>query len=230
MNSPNAFEVRSMNLHYGSFHALKNINLDIPKNQITALIGPSGCGKSTFLRSLNRMNDLVEGCRITGDIRMDGEDIYGKVDVNHLRKRVGMVFQKPNPFPMSIYDNVAYGPRTHGIKNKAQLDALNDAKLTETERLQKQLDALTADYQAAQIDAARNRVAAEEQIPAGLVGYLTGSDEAAIRDSAKVLKSAIAEAAKPGTPAPDPSQGASGAGAGGSTTSQFEQFFNSKLG
>lgn len=113
---------------------------------------------------------------------------------------------------------------------KAQLDALNDAKLTETERLQKQLDALTADYKAAQVDAARNRVAAEEQIPAGLVGYLTGDDESAIRESAKVLKSAIAEAAKPGTPAPDPSQGASGAGAGGSTTSQFEQFFNSKLG
>jgi len=118
-----------MNLHYGSFHALKNINLDIPKNQITALIGPSGCGKSTFLRSLNRMNDLVEGCRIEGDIRMDGEDIYGKIDVNHLRKRVGMVFQKPNPFPMSIYDNVAYGPRTHGIKNKAQLDALVEKSL-----------------------------------------------------------------------------------------------------
>ena len=129
MNSPNAFEVRGMNLHYGSFHALKNINLDIPKNQITALIGPSGCGKSTFLRSLNRMNDLVEGCRIDGDIRMDGEDIYGKIDVNHLRKRVGMVFQKPNPFPMSIYDNVAYGPRTHGIKNKAQLDVLVEKSL-----------------------------------------------------------------------------------------------------
>ena len=129
MKSPNAFEVRGMNLHYGSFHALKNINLDIPKNQITALIGPSGCGKSTFLRSLNRMNDLVEGCRITGDIRMDGEDIYGKVDVNHLRKRVGMVFQKPNPFPMSIYDNVAYGPRTHGVKSKAQLDALVEKSL-----------------------------------------------------------------------------------------------------
>ena len=129
MNSPNAFEVRGMNLHYGSFHALKNINLDIPKNQITALIGPSGCGKSTFLRSLNRMNDLVEGCRIDGDVRMDGEDIYGKIDVNHLRKRVGMVFQKPNPFPMSIYDNVAYGPRTHGIKNKAQLDALVEQSL-----------------------------------------------------------------------------------------------------
>ena len=129
MNSPNAFEVRGMNLHYGSFHALKNINLDIPKNQITALIGPSGCGKSTFLRSLNRMNDLVEGCRIDGDIRMDGEDVYGKIDVNYLRKRVGMVFQKPNPFPMSIYDNVAYGPRTHGIKNKAQLDALVEKSL-----------------------------------------------------------------------------------------------------
>ena len=129
MNSPNAFEVRGMNLHYGSFLALKNINLDIPKNQITALIGPSGCGKSTFLRSLNRMNDLVEGCRIEGDIRMDGEDIYGKIDVNHLRKRVGMVFQKPNPFPMSIYDNVAYGPRTHGVKNKAQLDALVEQSL-----------------------------------------------------------------------------------------------------
>ena len=118
-----------MNLHYGSFHALKNIHLDIPKNQITALIGPSGCGKSTFLRSLNRMNDLVEGCRIDGDIRMDGEDIYGKIDVNHLRKRVGMVFQKPNPFPMSIYDNVAYGPRTHGVKNKPQLDALVEKSL-----------------------------------------------------------------------------------------------------
>ena len=113
---------------------------------------------------------------------------------------------------------------------QAQLDALNDAKLTETERLQKQLDALTSDYRAAQVDAARNRVAAEEQIPAGLVGYLAGDDESAIRESAKVLKSAIAEAAKPGTPAPDPSQGASGAGVGGSTTSQFEQFFNSKLG
>ena len=129
MNSPNAFEVRGMNLHYGSFHALKNINLDIPKNQITALIGPSGCGKSTFLRSLNRMNDLVEGCRIDGDIRMDGEDIYGKIDVNHLRKRLGMGFQKPNPFPMSIYDNVAYGPRTHGVKNKAQLNALVEQSL-----------------------------------------------------------------------------------------------------
>ena len=129
MNHKNAFEVRDMNLHYGSFHALRNIDLEIPKNQITALIGPSGCGKSTFLRSLNRMNDLVEGCRITGDIRMGGEDIYGKIDVNHLRKRVGMVFQKPNPFPMSIYDNVAYGPRTHGIKGKAQLDELVERSL-----------------------------------------------------------------------------------------------------
>lgn len=113
---------------------------------------------------------------------------------------------------------------------KAQIDALSDAKLTETERLQKQLDALAADYQAAQVEAARNRVAAEEQIPAGLVGYLTGSDESAIRESAKVLKSAIAEASKPGTPAPDPSQGAKGAPVGGSTASQFESFFNQKLG
>ena len=114
---------------------------------------------------------------------------------------------------------------------KAQVDALNDAKLSETERLQKQLDALTNDYRAAQVDAARNRVAAEEQIPAGLVGYLTGEDESAIRESAKVLKSAIAEASKPGTPAPDPSQGAATGGAvGGSTASQFESFFNSKIG
>ena len=104
----NKFEVRNMDLYYGSFHALKNINIDIPEKEITAFIGPSGCGKSTFLKSLNRMNDLVEGCRISGDIKLDGVDIYkDKMDVNVLRKRVGMVFQKPNPFPMSIYDNIA---------------------------------------------------------------------------------------------------------------------------
>ncbi len=115
----NKFEVRNMDLYYGSFHALKNINIDIPEKEITAFIGPSGCGKSTFLKSLNRMNDLVEGCRISGDIKLDGEDIYkDKMDVNVLRKRVGMVFQKPNPFPMSIYDNIAYGPRTHGIQEQ----------------------------------------------------------------------------------------------------------------
>ena len=125
----NTFTVRNMDLHYGAFHALKNVNLDIPKGKITALIGPSGCGKSTFLRSLNRMNDLVEGCRITGDIRLDGEDIYGKMDVNLLRKRVGMVFQKPNPFPMSVYDNIAYGPRTHGITGRAQLDEIVERSL-----------------------------------------------------------------------------------------------------
>ena len=118
-----------MNLWYGDFHALKDVNLEIPKGQITALIGPSGCGKSTFLRSLNRMNDLVTGCRITGDIRLLGEDIYGDMDVSLLRKRVGMVFQKPNPFPMSIYDNVAYGPRTHGIRKRAQLDELVERSL-----------------------------------------------------------------------------------------------------
>ena len=121
--------VENMDLYYGQFHALKNINLDIPEKKITAFIGPSGCGKSTLLKSLNRMNDLVEGCKITGDIRLDGEDIYGNIDVNLLRKRVGMVFQKPNPFPMSIYDNVAYGPRTHGIHSKEKLDDIVERAL-----------------------------------------------------------------------------------------------------
>ena len=126
----NKFEVRNMDLYYGSFHALKNINIDIPEKEITAFIGPSGCGKSTFLKSLNRMNDLVEGCRISGGIKLDGVDIYkDKMDVNVLRKRVGMVFQKPNPFPMSIYDNIAYGPCTHGIHNKAQLDEIVEKSL-----------------------------------------------------------------------------------------------------
>ena len=125
----NKFEVKGMDLYYGDFHALKNINLDMAQNEITAFIGPSGCGKSTFLKSLNRMNDLVEGCRITGDIRLDGEDIYGDMDVSLLRKRVGMVFQKPNPFPMSIYDNIAYGPRTHGVKKRAELDEIVEQSL-----------------------------------------------------------------------------------------------------
>lgn len=114
--------ISNMELYYGDFKALKGINLNIQANEITAFIGPSGCGKSTLLKSLNRMNDLVEGCRITGSILLDGEDIYGDMDINLLRKRVGMVFQKPNPFPMSVYDNIAYGPRTHGIHSKAQLD------------------------------------------------------------------------------------------------------------
>ena len=119
-----------MDLYYGNFHALKNVNIAIPEKEITAFIGPSGCGKSTFLKSLNRMNDLVEGCRITGDILLDGVDIYkDKMDVNVLRKRVGMVFQKPNPFPMSIYDNIAYGPRTHGIHKKSQLDEIVENSL-----------------------------------------------------------------------------------------------------
>lgn len=125
----NKFIIRNMNLYYGNFHALKDVNLDIHKNEITAFIGPSGCGKSTFLKSLNRMNDLVEGCKITGEILLDGEEIYGNMDVNHLRKRVGMVFQSPNPFPMSIYDNIAYGPRTHGIRSKAKLDAIVEKSL-----------------------------------------------------------------------------------------------------
>lgn len=121
--------IRGMNLFYGDFHALKNINLSIPENEITAFIGPSGCGKSTLLKSLNRMNDLVEGCRITGELRLDGEDIYADMDVNLLRKRVGMVFQKPNPFPMSIYDNIAYGPKTHGIRKKSVLDEIVEKSL-----------------------------------------------------------------------------------------------------
>lgn len=122
-------KISDMNLYYSSFHALKNINMNIKANEITAFIGPSGCGKSTLLKSLNRMNDLVEGCKITGKITLDGEDIYGNIDVNNLRKRIGMVFQKANPFPMSIYDNIAYGPRTHGIRKKSQLDEIVERSL-----------------------------------------------------------------------------------------------------
>ena len=151
----NKFEVRNMDLYYGSFHALKNINIDIPEKEITAFIGPSGCGKSTFLKSLNRMNDLVEGCRISGNIKLDGVDIYkDKMDVNVLRKRVGMVFQKPNPFPMSIYDNIAYGPRTHGVHGRARLDELVEQSLRQAaiwdelkDRLQKSAMALSGGQQ-----------------------------------------------------------------------------------
>ena len=123
------FKIKDMDLYYSDFHALKDINLDIPSTKITAFIGPSGCGKSTLLKSLNRMNDLVEGCKITGEVTLDGENIYKGMDVNTLRKRVGMVFQKPNPFPMSIYDNIAYGPRTHGIHKKAELDEIVERSL-----------------------------------------------------------------------------------------------------
>ena len=122
-------KTENLNLWYGTNQALKNINAEIQEKQITALIGPSGCGKSTFLKTLNRMNDLVEGCRITGEVLLDGEDIYGNMDVNMLRRRVGMVFQKPNPFPMSIYDNIAFGPRTHGIRSKARLDEIVEESL-----------------------------------------------------------------------------------------------------
>ena len=125
----NKFEIRNLELYYGAFQALKDIRMDIPEHQITALIGPSGCGKSTLLKTLNRMNDLVEGCRITGSVTLDGEDIYRGMDVNLLRKRVGMVFQKPNPFPMSIYDNIAYGPRTHGVRSRARLDEIVEQSL-----------------------------------------------------------------------------------------------------
>ena len=123
------FQVNNLDLYYGDFKALKDINLNLKANEITAFIGPSGCGKSTFLKSLNRMNDLVEGCRITGKVTLDGEDIYGNMDVNLLRKRVGMVFQKLNPFPMIIYDNIAFGPRTHGIHSKAKLDEIVETSL-----------------------------------------------------------------------------------------------------
>ena len=122
-------KIENLDLFYGDFQALKNVNMEIEKNEITAFIGPSGCGKSTFLKSLNRMNDMVAGCKITGMVTLNGQDIYKGMDVNDLRRRVGMVFQKPNPFPMSIYDNIAYGPRTHGIRNKAKLDEIVEESL-----------------------------------------------------------------------------------------------------
>lgn len=123
------FTIENLELYYGDFKALKGINMHISKNEISAFIGPSGCGKSTFLKSLNRMNDLVEGCKITGTALLDGQDIYGDMDVNMLRKKVGMVFQKPNPFPMSVYDNIAFGPRTHGIHSKVKLDEIVEKSL-----------------------------------------------------------------------------------------------------
>ncbi len=121
--------VKNLDLYYGQFQALKNVNLEMKEHEITAFIGPSGCGKSTLLKTLNRMNDLVEGCRIEGEVCLDGENIYQDMDVNLLRKRVGMVFQKPNPFPMSVYDNIAYGPRTHGVRSKVKLDEIVEKSL-----------------------------------------------------------------------------------------------------
>lgn len=122
--------VKNLNLYYGEFQALKNVNLEVEENQVTALIGPSGCGKSTFLRTLNRMNDLIEGVKVDGEILLDGQDIYRpEEDVVNLRKRIGMVFQRPNPFPMSVYDNIAYGPRIHGTKNKRKLDEIVEKSL-----------------------------------------------------------------------------------------------------
>ena len=122
-------EVKDLNLFYGDFQALKHVSISMPEKEITAFIGPSGCGKSTLLKTLNRMNDLVEGCRIEGQVLLDGEDVYGSFNVNALRRRVGMVFQKPNPFPMSVYDNIAYGPRTHGVRKKAMLDEIVERSL-----------------------------------------------------------------------------------------------------
>lgn len=148
------FNIKDMNLYYGDMHALKNINIEIEANKITALIGPSGCGKSTFIKSLNRMNDLVDNCRITGEILFEGVDIYRDYDIINLRKEVGMVFQKPNPFAMSIYDNIAYGPKTHGITKKADLDvivekSLKDASIWDEvkDRLKKNAHALSGGQQ-----------------------------------------------------------------------------------
>ena len=124
-------DVKNADLFYGDFQALKNISIEIPEKQITAFIGPSGCGKSTFLKCFNRMNDLIQGCKITGEFRIGDVDIYGDIDVNDLRKNVGMVFQKPNPFPMSVYDNIAYGPRTFGIKKRAELDEIVERSLVQ---------------------------------------------------------------------------------------------------
>ena len=129
MESPIILQTNRLKLYYGAFEALKGIDMQIPEKQITAFIGPSGCGKSTLLKTLNRMNDLIENCKITGEILLDGEDIYGNMDVNLLRKRVGMVFQKPNPFPMSVYDNIAFGPKTHGIRSKVKLDEIVEKSL-----------------------------------------------------------------------------------------------------
>ena len=127
--SESKIAIRDLDLYYGKFHALHGIDLDIPQGEITAFIGPSGCGKSTLLKTLNRMNDLIPDCRVIGDVTLDGENIYGDMDVNLLRKRVGMVFQKHNPFPMSVYDNIAYGPRTHGVRRKAKLDEVVEKSL-----------------------------------------------------------------------------------------------------
>ena len=147
-------EIANLNLYYDDLQALKSVNLNIEANRITAFIGPSGCGKSTLLKTLNRMNDLVLGCRVTGSVTLDGEDIYGNLDVNLLRKRVGMVFQKPNPFPMSVYDNIAYGPRTHGVRGKAKLDEMVESSLRSAaiwdelkDRLQKSAMALSGGQQ-----------------------------------------------------------------------------------
>ncbi len=128
-DAPCKMSVHNLDLYYKDFHALKDVDLEFPQNKVTALIGPSGCGKSTLLKTLNRMNDLVEGCRIEGDVTLDNEDAYKNVDANDLRRRVGMVFQQPNPFPMSVYDNIAFGPRTHGIKKRSDLDDIVEQSL-----------------------------------------------------------------------------------------------------
>ena len=148
----NKFTVENLNLYYGDFHALKNVSIDIPANEITAFIGPSGCGKSTFLKTLNRMNDLVEGCKIDGNVILDQEDIYGKMDVNMLRKRVGMVFQKPNPFPMSVYDNIAFGPRTRLKKSALGLSGGQQQRLCIARALAVQPEVILMDEPTSALD------------------------------------------------------------------------------
>lgn len=150
--------IKNLDLYYSDFKALKNVNLDIEANKITAFIGPSGCGKSTLLKSLNRMNDLVEGCKIEGEILLDNQNIYKSMDVNLLRKRVGMVFQKPNPFPMSIYDNIAFGPRTHGIRSKAKLDDIVEKSLRDAAIWEETKDRLKRALLVCLVDSSRDCV------------------------------------------------------------------------
>ena len=178
--------VKNLDLYYGQFQALKNVNLDMKENEITAFIGPSGCGKSTLLKTLNRMNDLVEGCRIEGEVALDGENIYGDMDVNVLRKRVGMVFQKPNPFPMSVYDNIAYGPRTHGIRSKVALDEIAMTNGLEFNELLDEIEAIVYSGTRINIDYFLNDVMDEDHID-DIYEYFKDSETDDLEDAIEEL-------------------------------------------